>query len=211
MELKSCKKCNSDNIYTYYYPDDILKSFLQCKSCGFIIGGLSSKESLIKQWNNIDENKIMFNEDNKEIPNIEFKIDKNLYNYKAKLINMIDGDTLDISIDLGFDISIIQRVRLVGIDTPETRTTNKLEKETGLYIKNVLSDILKNRELYVTTIKSTDKFGRYLADVCFIRPSDNELISVSKMLIYNKFAKSYSGTTQKSAWTDEELNFILKK
>ena len=55
-----------------------------------------------------------------------------MYVYKAKLDRVVDGDTVDANIDLGFDISINKRIRLAGIDTPETRTRNKEEKIKGL-------------------------------------------------------------------------------
>jgi micrococcal nuclease len=61
-----------------------------------------------------------------------------MYVYKAKLDRVVDGDTVDANIDLGFDISINKRIRLAGIDTPETRTRNKEEKVKGLASKSRL-------------------------------------------------------------------------
>ena len=60
-----------------------------------------------------------------------------MYEYRVKkLIKVVDGDTIDVEIDLGFDISITQRVRLAGIDTPESRTRDLAEKELGLEVKD---------------------------------------------------------------------------
>ena len=60
-----------------------------------------------------------------------------MYEYHVKSItNVVDGDTIDVDIDLGFDISFSSRVRLAGIDTPESRTTNKVEKVLGLEAKD---------------------------------------------------------------------------
>ncbi len=137
-------------------------------------------------------------------------MDKNLYSYKAKLIKVIDGDTIDIEIDLGFDVHINQRLRLYNVDAPETRTKNLLEKEAGLHVKFLVEVILTNKELYVKTIKTSDKFGRYLADVYFNKVDDSGMASLSEYLISRKFVKEYDGTTQKEEWTDEELNHILK-
>lgn len=136
-------------------------------------------------------------------------MDKNLYNYKAKLIKVVDGDTVDIEIDLGFDIHINQRVRLYNINTPETRTTNLLEKEAGLKVKWLLENLLLDKDIYVKTIKSNDKFGRYLADIIFARPTDLELISVSEYLVENNFAKQYDGSVKKEDWSLEELRYIM--
>ena len=67
-----------------------------------------------------------------------------MYVYKAKLDRVVDGDTVDANIDLGFDISINKRIRLAGIDTPETRTRNKEEKVKGLASKSRLIELLKD-------------------------------------------------------------------
>ena len=67
-----------------------------------------------------------------------------MYTYKAKLDRVVDGDTVDANIDLGFDISIHKRIRLAGIDTPETRTKDKEEKTKGLASKSRLIELLKD-------------------------------------------------------------------
>ena len=65
-----------------------------------------------------------------------------MYHYKAKLVRVIDGDTIDVDIDLGFDVWLKnQRVRLAGIDSPECRTRNKLEKTLGLAAKARLTEL----------------------------------------------------------------------
>jgi len=64
-----------------------------------------------------------------------------MYEYTVKkLYKVVDGDTIDVDIDLGFNISYYQRVRLAGIDTPESRTTDKIEKQLGLEVKKKLDD-----------------------------------------------------------------------
>jgi micrococcal nuclease len=65
-----------------------------------------------------------------------------MYHYKAKLVRVIDGDTIDVDIDLGFDVWLKrQRIRLAGIDAPESRTRNKAEKVLGLAAKARLTEL----------------------------------------------------------------------
>ena len=74
-----------------------------------------------------------------------------MYTYKAKLVRVIDGDTIDAEIDLGFNVLIRQRIRLYGIDTPEARTRDLVEKEKGLAAKQRLTEILP-KEFVVETV-----------------------------------------------------------
>jgi micrococcal nuclease len=127
----------------------------------------------------------------------------NLYNYKAKVENVIDGDTIDVIIDLGFDIKINQTVRLTGIDTPEIHTKNTKEKSAGLIVRKYVEDLL-GKEIYLKTTEFDDKYGRYLAEVYTI---DYEW--VNDHLINIGLAKIYLGKT-KEKWTDSELEVIEK-
>ena len=91
------------------------------------------------------------------------------FSYRVnKVIKVVDGDTIDVMLDLGFDIMYKSRVRLFGIDTPESRTSDKVEKKYGLMSKKFLSDALKNAtKISIKTYKGeeTGKFGRILGDV----------------------------------------------
>ena len=91
------------------------------------------------------------------------------FSYRVnKVIKIIDGDTIDVMLDLGFDIMYKSRVRLFGIDTPESRTSDKTEKKYGLMSKKFLQDELKSAsKLSIKTYKGeeTGKFGRILGDV----------------------------------------------
>jgi endonuclease YncB( thermonuclease family) len=72
--------------------------------------------------------------------------DKEVYNYKCTLVKVVDGDTIDVDIDLGFDVWLRnQRVRLHGIDTPESRTRNKAEKVLGLAAKEFLNSTVSEQ------------------------------------------------------------------
>lgn len=104
-----------------------------------------------------------------------------MYTYKAKCYNVVDGDTIDITIDLGFKISINARVRLQGVDTPER----------GQYgydqAKRFVSEHVYGKELLIRTTK-VSKFGYYLAEV--ILP-DNKILN--QELITAGLAKPYHG------------------
>ena len=93
-----------------------------------------------------------------------------MYEYRATVIKVIDGDTVDVDIDLGFGISLNnERVRIMGIDTPESRTRDKIEKKFGLASKARLKELLGKTTVLKTQInkKGEDmkgKFGRVLGD-----------------------------------------------
>ena len=93
-----------------------------------------------------------------------------MWTYRAKVVRVIDGDTVDVDIDLGFGIwQKNERVRIMGIDTPESRTRDKIEKKFGLAAKAKLKSLLGPKPVLQTTIskKGEDmkgKFGRVLGD-----------------------------------------------
>ena len=93
-----------------------------------------------------------------------------MYEYRAKIIKVIDGDTVDVDIDLGFGISLNnERVRIMGIDTPESRTRDKVEKKFGLASKAKLKSLLGKKGVLKTQVNKNGedmkgKFGRILGD-----------------------------------------------
>jgi micrococcal nuclease len=108
---------------------------------------------------------------------------------------IVDGDTIDVDIDLGFNVSFYQRVRLAGIDTPESRTTNKAEKELGLEVKKKLGELLANAEnVVIRTEKpdSTEKYGRVLGWLYIDGMED----SINHALIAGGYAWEYMGDTK---------------
>ena len=119
-----------------------------------------------------------------------------MYEYTVKkLYKVVDGDTIDVDIDLGFNISYYQRVRLAGIDTPESRTTDKNEKALGLEVKKRLDEILKaSTKIVIKTEKpdSTEKYGRILGWIYI----DDQKTSVNEELIKDGFAWEYMGETK---------------
>ena len=114
-----------------------------------------------------------------------------MYEYKAKLIRVVDGDTIDAEIDLGFKIFIKERIRFAGIDTPESRTRHKHEKSWGLAAKCRVKDLLgrEDAEFTLTTeLQKKGKFGRILGSVILADGT-----SLSEILLDEKLAIPYEG------------------
>ena len=119
-----------------------------------------------------------------------------MYEYHVKKVtNVVDGDTIDVEIDLGFDISFSSRVRLAGIDTPESRTTNKAEKVLGLEAKEYVKSKIKDaKEVVIKTEKmdSSEKYGRILGWLFL----DGSKVSVNEQMILDGYAWGYLGDTK---------------
>jgi len=115
--------------------------------------------------------------------------------YVRKVENVVDGDTIDVLIDLGFDILFQSRVRLAGIDTPESRTSDKAEKVLGLESKEYLKKYLKDaKSVVIKTEKmdSSEKYGRILGWVYVY--GDTE--SINDKMINDGYAWGYMGETK---------------
>jgi micrococcal nuclease len=116
-----------------------------------------------------------------------------MYEYFVKEVkNVVDGDTIDVIIDLGFDILFASRVRLAGIDTPESRTTDKAEKVLGLESKDYLKKSLKDaKSVVIKTEKmnSTEKFGRILGWIYV----NGNTESLNDKMINDGYAWGYMG------------------
>ena len=119
-----------------------------------------------------------------------------MYEYRVKKVNkIVDGDTIDVDIDLGFAVSFTQRVRLAGIDTPESRTTDLKEKALGLEVKEkVKKELAAAKDVVIKTEKpdSSEKYGRILGWV-FLDGSD---VSLNQKLINEGYAWTYGGGTK---------------
>lgn len=116
-----------------------------------------------------------------------------MYQYRAKILKVIDGDTVDIDLDLGFNIILSnQKVRMAGVDTPESRTSNTEEKPRGMLSKKKLAEKLPvGSWVKIETLKSDnndDKFGRILG-VFILEDGTN----VNDWLIDNNYAVAYMG------------------
>jgi micrococcal nuclease len=119
----------------------------------------------------------------------------NLYNYKTKLIRVVDGDTIDAEIDLGFGVFIRQRIRLYGIDTPESRTKDLDEKERGLAAKARLVELLPREFVVQTILNKRGKYGRVLG-VLLIEDATGNVTNINDTLVTEGFAINYFGSAK---------------
>jgi micrococcal nuclease len=119
-----------------------------------------------------------------------------MYEYFVKEVkNVVDGDTIDVVIDLGFDVMFASRVRLAGIDTPESRTTDKVEKALGLESKDYLKKYLKDaKSVVIKTEKmnSSEKYGRILGWIYV----NGDTESLNDKMINDGYAWGYLGETK---------------
>jgi micrococcal nuclease len=117
-----------------------------------------------------------------------------MYEYRVKRVTkIVDGDTIDVEIDLGFNISYSQRVRLNGIDTPESRTTNLEEKKLGLEVKEYLKHRLDGKtDILIKTEKpdSSEKYGRILGTLTI------DGVSINQEMVDKGYAWGYDGGTK---------------
>ena len=121
-----------------------------------------------------------------------------MFTYFCKLERVVDGDTIDVNIDLGFQVWHKARVRMLGIDTPESRTRNLEEKALGLASKSMLKELLKGKQVKIECSKEKGKFGRVLAIVWTVDKEGQE-IDINSQLIEEGHARAYSGG-KKEAW-----------
>ena len=129
-----------------------------------------------------------------------------MYEYQVKkVLKVVDGVTIDVDIDLGFSISYTQRVRLAGIDTPESRTRDKKEKALGLESKDKLKKAIDAAtKIVIKTEKpdSSEKYGRILGWVFL----DDNKVSINQTLIDEGYAWGYMGETKV-----KDFDALLKK
>jgi len=122
-----------------------------------------------------------------------------MYEYRAKLLKVVDGDTVDVDIDLGFGVWLKdERVRIMGIDTPESRTRDKVEKVFGLASKDRLKELL-GKDCTLKTFAAKDgedmkgKFGRILGDFYVYYPAEDREVLVTEIMIKEGHAVKYHG------------------
>ena len=122
------------------------------------------------------------------------KMDKHIYS--AKLVRVVDGDTADAMIDLGFNVWVKNRIRFMGVDAWESRTRNLEEKEKGLAAKAYVKDLLENSDEGKFLLKShgVGKYGRVLGEL-FVKGNDT---SVNELLKENGHASKYYGGKKKT-------------
>ena len=122
------------------------------------------------------------------------------YIYRAKLERVVDGDTIDALIDVGFDIWVKKRIRYKGIDTWESRTRNLEEKKLGLAAKErnrqLLEEVSNKPGYFRIRSYGVGKYGRVLGEI-FIQDSNKNTISINNQLISEGHAYVYEGGKKK--------------
>ena len=117
-----------------------------------------------------------------------------MFEYNAEVLRVVDGDTPDARIDLGFDVHVNKRIRLMGIDTWESRTRDKAEKVKGLAAKARLKELLKqDKNKFKLISHGTGKFGRVLGDI------EISVGNVCDILVEEGHAYSYFGGNKEEA------------
>jgi len=120
-----------------------------------------------------------------------------MYNYNAKLDRVVDGDTVDAVIDLGFNVYIKKRIRLAGINAPESRTRNKVEKKLGIAAKERLIDILDGAaNCFELESQELGKYGRVLGRLHINKLAGKETLTqvcVNDLLVKEGHAVKYDG------------------
>ena len=108
------------------------------------------------------------------------------YNYTATIINVVDGDTVDAIVDLGFTVSVKIRFRLYGIDTMEKNDKDLAKRELGVRAKDFLTDLVYNKTVMIKSHK-TDKYGRWLAEIFY------KEVNVNQVMLDEELAVPYNG------------------
>ena len=119
-----------------------------------------------------------------------------MYTYKIELDRVVDGDTIDAKIDLGFDVSIKKRIRFMGINTPESRTRDLEEKAKGLAAKDRVKQLLEGTNTIQLKSHGVGKYGRVLGELHIDVVDGKEkmtLESVNELLIKEGHAVKYDG------------------
>ena len=120
-----------------------------------------------------------------------------MYHYNATLVRVVDGDTVDAIIDLGFDIQVKKRIRLAGINAPESRTRNKVEKKLGLAAKERLIEILDGAaNVFEIESKELGKYGRVLGKLYINKLAGKDVLTqvcINEILVTEGHATEYDG------------------
>ena len=131
---------------------------------------------------------------------------KSCYNFRVtKIKKVLDGDTIDVVIDLGFDLAKTERVRIAGVDTPEKRTRNLEEKALGLdatnWLKDKLNETIKGEDELVVRTELKGGVGKYGRLLGWLYVGDSDL-SLNEQMITEGYAWPYDGGTKQKNFED---------
>jgi len=136
----------------------------------------------------------------------------NMYEYRARINRVVDGDTVDVDIELGFGIVLSdERVRIMGIDTPESRTRDKVEKLFGLAAKEQLTKLLGETAILKTQISKDGedmkgKFGRVLGDFNVYDASSDSWRMVTEVMKATGHCVDYMGGSKEDTQAAHQVN-----
>ena len=120
-----------------------------------------------------------------------------MYEYNVEIVRVVDGDTVDVNIDLGFGVWLRkERVRLYGIDTPESRTRDPIEKKFGLFAKEYLKALLGKKSTLQTRKDGKGKYGRIRGEFIVYDAETDSYRSVNTMMIEKHIAVKYFGQSK---------------
>ena len=132
-----------------------------------------------------------------------------MFEYNFKLVKVVDGDTIDVDIDLGFGVWLRnQRIRMMGIDTPESRTRDLEEKKFGLLAKDKLQTLLANGKVIKTFKDAKGKFGRILADVIVYHSAQDRWCGATEIMIQEGYGVKYHGQSKEDIQEQHLANRI---
>ena len=128
-----------------------------------------------------------------------------MYEYPCKIVRVVDGDTVDVDIDLGFNHWIHnERIRLYGVDCPECRSRDKEEKAAGLLAKEFVEDALHVGGTYTLSTKEKGKFGRYLGVIML-----SDKTSINAALVSEHLAVPYYGQSKQAIEDAHAANYEI--
>ena len=130
-----------------------------------------------------------------------------MYEYNCKIVKVVDGDTVDVDVDLGWSIwRCGERIRVYGIDTQECRTRDSEEKAAGVLAKDFVKDALHVGGIYRLQTKEKGKFGRYLGTIYLTDDT-----SINAALVTEHLAVPYTGQNKKEIDSAHKANFKILK
>ena len=122
-----------------------------------------------------------------------------MHEYRCTIRRVVDGDTVDVDIDLGFGIWVRnERVRLYGIDTPESRTRDLEEKKCGIYAKQCVETFMPvdSTQILETHKDKVGKYGRILGEFVVYDPEQDRQTTINEYMIRHKIGVAYSGKSK---------------
>ena len=128
-----------------------------------------------------------------------------MYDYEAKLIKVVDGDTIDVHIDLGFSVWTTKRLRFARIDAYESRTRDLEEKKLGLAAKQLVIDELENADKILIRVTEKGKFGRWIAEINIINNDKIEKTEINNYMDALKAIDQSFGTNLNDLLVEKKL------